>query len=813
MIADVILPLPLSDKFSYEVPKELIKTIQVGCRVIVPFGKRKYYTAIVTKLHNEEPLGFALKEIHSLIDTNPIVYQDQLELWEWISFYYLSPLGDVYKAALPSKLRMESETFVSATCQSLSKENQPGLTATEKRIVDYLHTPTSVKISVLERETGIKNALPHIYSLLQKNVVNTTQTIEQSYLPKTEKQVQITSTIDTEKIYEIIGRAKKQHLLFERIQQELAKRNARTLSRKTALSLSGATPSALDALIKKGILQQATIKVQRIPAGPIATRQPFPLSAPQARAEKEIESCFEKKKCCLLHGVTSSGKTEIYIHQIMKMLTQEKQTLYLVPEIALTTQLISRLQTVLGNQIGVYHSKINDNERTEIWHKMLSDNPYKVIIGVRSSLFLPFQRLGLIIVDEEHESGYKQQEPAPRYHARDTAVMMAHLWNANALLGTATPSIESYHNAQTGKYGYVSLTNRYEDIKMPEIQIENTFELHRKKKMKSLLAPQLIEEIRLALGQQKQVILFRNRRGFAPMLECQQCAWTPKCKVCDVTLTYHKYRNRLVCHYCNASYSMPDTCPACGNEELKLLGQGTEQLEEEVARLFPDAAIARMDADTTRKKNAYERIIADFQEKKIQILIGTQMLSKGLDFDHVRVVGIIAADALLNYPDFRSHERGFQLMTQAAGRAGRKNKQGKVIIQAASPQLPIYQSVVTNDYERFFREQITERKLFRYPPFARLILIVFKHKKEETVHAAADFFATRLRRTLHERVLGANKPVVGRVQSLYIRHVMLKLEVGLSPGNVRKTIKDAERECKARQTFRSVMIYYDVDPM
>jgi len=745
MFADVILPLPLPCLYTYAVPAEMQHKIGKGLRVIVPFGKRKYYTAIVKAIHWDAPENIEVKEIHSLIDSEAVVNEQQLTLWEWISFYYLSPLGDVYKAALPSAMKPED---------------------------------------LLARFT-----------------------------PKTETFIQVNPALDNSCVPGLLGRAKKQQLLWDEINNSLTENSCVRISKKEVSTLSCYSSSALNGLLQKEILLALTVETGRITSGIVPTRDPYPLNEQQQTALIELNNCFKVKQTSLLHGVTSSGKTEIYIHLIQQFLAEAKQTLYLLPEIALTTQLTQRLQAVFGDKIGIYHSRINDNERTEIWQKMLSENPYRIVLGVRSSLFLPFRNLGLVIVDEEHETSYKQQEPAPRYHARDTAIMLAHFHNAKTLLGSATPSLESYYNAQSGKYGLVTLTERFNGVKMPRIQMENTRDLRRKKKMKSLLTPALIEEINAALANEEQVILFRNRRGFAPMIECSECAWTPRCSRCDVSLTYHKKGNRLVCHYCNSHYSLPNECPSCHEKSLKSLGLGTEQLEEEVSLLFPGAVVARMDMDSTRGKDAYESILTDFQEKRIKILVGTQMLSKGLDFDNVRVVGIISADSLLNYPDFRSHERGFQLMTQAAGRSGRNNRQGIVIIQSVDPAQAVYTHVSGNNYEAFFESQLSERKLFHYPPFCRLIRIVVKHKEERMAEAASSLLAVNLRKSLQERLLGPNKPIVSRIQLYHIREILLKLENGLSPEKVRGIIKKAEFNLRSNHAFKYVTLYYDVDPL
>lgn len=741
MYADVVLPLPLSESFTYAVPAEMQDKIAIGYRVIVPFGTRKFYTAVVLKLHNDAPQGFAAKEIHSLIDSHPVVTEQQLRLWEWISFYYMSPLGDVFKAALPSIMKP--------------------------------------------------------------------QDLEQRFKPKTETYITINREV--EDAASVIGRAKKQQGLYDALQKLFSEEATESISKKHILQKTGFGSSVLNGLIGKNVLIQFTEDVSRIQKETVLTRKPFPLNEHQQKAVGEIKHCFAQKNVCLLHGITSSGKTEIYIHLIEEQLKKHKQTLYLVPEIALTTQLTQRLQAVFGDKLGIYHSKIYDKERAEIWQKMLSDNPYEIIIGVRSSLFLPFRQLGLVIVDEEHETSYKQQDSAPRYHARDTAIMLAHIFGAKTLLGSATPSIESYYNGKIGKYGLVTLSKRFEEMELPEILLENTHELRRKKKMKSILSPELIARMQEALSRGEQVILFRNRRGFAPMLECKNCGWTPKCRRCDVSLTYHKFGNSLKCHYCNATYKVVRDCPACEEKSLELIGQGTEKLEEEVSQLFPDFRVVRMDTDTTRGKQSYEKIIADFQNRKTHILVGTQMLSKGLDFDNVSVVGIISADGMLNYPDFRSHERGFQLMTQAAGRSGRKNKRGTVVIQTADPEQPVYRFIANGDFEGFYNLQLAERQLFRYLPFYRLIRIVFKDRQEEKAETASQFFADMLKKTLHERVLGPNKPVIGKIQQFHIREILLKLETSLSPQQVREIIKQTETQLRGKQEWKYVVVYYDVD--
>lgn len=809
MFADVILPLPLSGTtFTYTVPSEMQSAIAVGFRVIIPFGTQKFYTAIVRQVHEKAPDGFEAKEIHSLVDSVPIVTETQLSLWEWISFYYMSPLGDVYNAALPSMLKLEGDATVSMNTVFTDWQS---LSETEKLITDAFLKTSSIKLSEIAKQSKIKNVLPHIHSLVQKNAIEIEGKIEDKYTPKIENFIRINPNIDKALVPSLIGNAAKQRQLFEKI--EIIFSEEKEISRKQLISQTSTSVAVLNGLIQKNILEQFSLEISRIDSDSDSVRTPFPLNSAQETALLSVKEIFEQKQVCLLHGVTASGKTEIYIHLISEYIEKRLQTLYLVPEIALTTQLVQRLKNVFGVKLGIYHSKISDSERAEIWKKMLSDEPYEIVIGARSAIFLPYTRLGLVIVDEEHETGYKQQEPSPRYHARDTAIVLAQLSGAKTLLGSATPSFESYFNTQIGKYGLVTLSTRFEEIELPEIRLENTRELRRKKKMKSALTPSLIEQIHSALQNNEQVILFRNRRGFAPMLECKSCAWTPKCRRCDVPLTYHKSRNELKCHYCNATYKIPTECPVCHEKQISLLGQGTEHIEEDVKNIFPDASIARMDGDTTHGKKSYAQIISAFEEGKVQILIGTQMLSKGLDFENVSVVGILSADSLLNHPDFRSYERGFQMMLQASGRAGRKNKRGIVVMQSSDPSLPIYRFVEKNDYRGFFLTQMQERKDFRYPPYFRLISIVLKHKNEAVVDNAAKTIADLLRQSLSERVLGPAKPVIGRIQSYYIREILLKLETGLSPQNVREFILQSEQQMRSSASYKYVQVIYNVDPL
>lgn len=678
---DVIVPLPIAGQYTYSVPDELADKIKAGCRIVVPFGSKKYYTAIVTKVHQTAPEAYETKDIMEVLDESPVLLRRQYDFWQWLADYYLCTLGDVYKAALPSGMKLESETLVVLNPEF--EALQP-LSEKEQRILDLLGNDSEQCITQLEKSSGIKNLLPVIKALLEKEAILVKEELKRSYKPRVESRVRLSAAMQTEEAvhrqFDALARAPKQlALLMKYI--ELSgwtgeKKELKEVSRKTLLDSAGVTNAVLNGLIGKGVFEIYSFEIGRLSAEQVSVSPLNPLSSAQQQAYSEILTHFHQKNVCLLHGVTASGKTEIYIHLIQQAIQAGKQVLYLLPEIALTTQITERLKRVFGNRLGIYHSKFPDAERVEIWRKQLTDDDYDVILGVRSSVFLPFRRLGLVIVDEEHENTYKQQDPAPRYHARNAAIVLASMFGAKTLLGTATPCIETYYNAVHGKYGWVQLTERHQNVLLPHIEVVDIKELARKKRMTAQFSPLLLQKIREALEQKEQVILFQNRRGFAPMIECRTCGWIPKCKNCDVSLTYHKGLNQLTCHYCGYTYEVPKSCPACGGVELINRGFGTEKIEDDIKLIFPDARVARMDLDTTRTRTAYERIIADFEDGKTDILIGTQMVSKGLDFDRVSVVGILNADSMMNYPDFRSYERAFQLMAQVAGRAGRKNKQG-----------------------------------------------------------------------------------------------------------------------------------------
>ena len=814
---DVIVPLPIASQYTYSVPTEMEECVQEGCRVVVSFGQKKFYTAIVTKVHYSAPENYETKDVEEVLDSSPVILPAQFRFWEWLSTYYLCTLGDVYKAAMPSGMKLESETLV---VYNEEFEAVEPLSKNEQRILDLLSDDKEQCVTQLQKASGIKSILPIIKRLLDKQAVFVKEDLKRNYKPRTEARVRLTEAYSTEQalreLFDNLGRAKKQlALLMKYIELSGWMGTASALkevSKKELMDKAGASVSILNGLMEKGVLETYYFEIGRLDKSIKGTMGLNPLNEAQEKAFTAIKKSFLQKSVCLLHGVTSSGKTEIYIHLIEEALKKGQQVLYLLPEIALTTQITERLKRVFGNRLGVYHSKFPDAERVEIWKKQLTDESYDIILGVRSSIFLPFNRLGLIIVDEEHENTYKQQEPAPRYHARSAAIMLASMYGANVLLGTATPSVESYFNARSGKYGLVQLKERYKEIRLPHIELVDIKELTRQKRMKGPFSPVLVKEIRSALDRKEQVILFQNRRGFSQMVECRTCGWIPKCKNCDVSLTYHKRLNQLTCHYCGYTQPVATSCPACGGVELLNRGIGTERIEEDIQLTFPDVKVARMDLDTTRTRTAYEKIIADFEQGKTDILIGTQMISKGLDFEHVNVVGILNADTMLNYPDFRSYERAFQLMAQVAGRAGRKDKQGLVILQTKSPELPVISQVLNNDYEQLYEDQLAERQVFRYPPFYRLIYVYLKHRKEDVLDQAAEMASALLRTGLGNRVLGPDKPPVARIQTLFIKKIMIKVELSVSMAKVRDYLKGVQRTLLEDARFRSLIVYYDVDP-
>lgn len=816
--AEVILPLPLENSYTYSVPADMEAAIVPGSRVIVHFGKKKFYTAIVLELHDRRPsTDFETKEIYALLDAKPVLRRPQLRFWQWISSYYICKLGDVYRAAIPSGMKLESETTV---FYNEEFEADSTLKPTEQSLLDAFSGCAKLTLSDLERRTGIRNVVPIISTLMSKGALKVTEELKGGYRPKKVPFIRLCDSYRSEdrlhELFDALKRAKGQERLlmsFLDMSHALNPSLSMEISKRELLERSGCSIATLDGLLKRGVLEQYEKEVGRLQSQVCRLEDVKELSNAQKIAYSEIHDVFKSKDVCLLHGVTSSGKTEIYIHLIDEVLGLGRQVLYMLPEIAITTQITDRLSRIFGDRLLVYHSKFSDNERVEVWNRLLDSSGPMLVLGVRSSLFLPFKDLGLIIVDEEHENSYKQQDPAPRYHARNAAVVLAGMHGGKTLLGSATPSIDSYFNAKCGKYGLVELKSRYADQQMPEIITVDIKELRRKRIMKdTLFSPVLIDSVREALSRGEQAILFQNRRGFAPMIECKGCGWVPHCANCDVSLTYHKLHNQLVCHYCGYTYRLPEVCPVCQSHDFKSQGFGTEKVEEEVASLFPDAKIDRLDIDTARTRRAYERIISDFERGKSQILIGTQMLSKGLDFANVSVVGILSADNLMNFPDFRAHERAYQMMSQVSGRAGRREKRGKVILQTNQPSHPLIEMVRRSAYKEMVALQLSERSMFRYPPYYRLIIIVLRSRREDLLRDLSRDYAERLRSRLGDRVLGPVTPAITRIQTLHIKHIVLKIEISAGIASLRKILEEVHQEMQANPLFKQLLVHYDVDP-
>ncbi len=815
---DVILPLPLRASFTYQVPDIWESEIRVGMRVIVPFGKKKLYTAIVYIIHTQPPtLPYEIKEIAGILDANPILRYPQLRFWEWISSYYMACMGDVFQAAVPAGMKIESETTV---CINPEFEAETALAPKEQEILDVLSDGKATTVDALSKLLSFSNILPVLKNLLDKNAVEINEELTEKVRAKTEIYIRIQPEYNSKEklrdLFDELKRAKKQlDLLMSYIDlsKMLIPSRFTEVSKKSLLEKSGASAAVLNGMLEKNIFECYKKEVSRFSDYSADTREIHPLNEFQQVALRETELKFLEKPVVLLHGVTSSGKTEIYIHLIKKTISEGNQVLYLVPEIALTTQLTSRLKRVFGDRLGVYHSRFSDAERVEIWNNVLNDKSYDIIIGVRSSVFLPFRKLGLIIIDEEHESSYKQYDPAPRYNARNAAIMLGTMHGAKTLLGTATPSIESYHNALNGKYGLVEIAQRHNDMKLPDFMIVDTKEAYHKKQMNGHFSDTLIAKMSKALENREQVILFQNRRGYAPYIECKQCAHVPKCKNCDVSLTVHKAFNILSCHYCGYTEPIPAICPACKTPGLGTKGFGTEKIEDEIKIQFPDARIARMDYDTTRSKKAYERIITDFEQQKIDILIGTQMVTKGLDFECVSIVGILNADNMLNFPDYRAHERAYQLMAQVSGRAGRKHKQGLVILQTSVPEHPVIKQVLNNDYASMFKTQQIERQEFKYPPFYRIIEIELRHRDIQICKQSANELANQLRAIFGTRILGPVEPPVSRIQNMFIRQIIIKIENEASPIRAKELIHAATDTLLSDNRFKAVRLSIDVDPL
>lgn len=817
MFIEVLLPLALANSFSYRVPDEMVDDIVFGKRVIVPFGNKKIYTALIYKVDTEKPELVEPKDILMVMDNAPIVTEQQMKLWEWISYYYQCTLGEVYKAALPSGMKLESETMISAVDDFVAETQ---LKPKEFELIDILNAEKKpLSINDLSKKLNLKNCLPIVKRMMEMGAVSISEEVKLKYKPKTATYLMLAPEMaDDEKLHSIfdaLSKAPKQlNVLtcFLTLTNFMADKKNNEVAKKD-LADKCKSDSAIKALIDKKILIAYEKEVGRWKSNENDDSQRISkLSEAQTNAYKEITKCFSEKDICLLHGVTSSGKTEIYIHLIEEVIKSGKQALFLLPEIALTTQITNRLRKVFGSQMGVYHSKFSDAERIDTWNNMLKGVHTNLILGVRSSIFLPFKNLGLIIVDEEHENSYKQYDPAPRYNARDCAMVLGNMTGAKVLLGSATPSIESYHLAKNGKYGLVELNTRFEGIQLPQIIVADIKDAMKKKAMEMHFTPELMEQMKIALKNKEQIILFQNRRGFSPYIQCKSCGYVPKCENCDVSLTYHKFTNILSCHYCGFVHPMLMTCAACGNPTMSTVGFGTEKIEEEVGTLFPEAKVARLDLDVAHSRNNFEKIIRDFENGDIDILVGTQMISKGLDFDKVRVVGILNADPMLNQPDFRANERAFQLMQQVSGRAGRHNKRGIVVIQTTRPGDKTILQVCQNAYKAMYNDQIAEREYFHYPPFFRLTYIYIKGKDDAMVVQAAEEMAKNLRAVFADRVYGPDRPTVTRIQNLNIRKIMLKVERSQSPKLVKDLVRDAITKTLHDGRFKTVFIYSDVDP-
>lgn len=834
MFARIILPLAVDSFYTYLVTPRLEAKAGRGRRCVVQFGAKRYYTGVIYDLQAEAPAEVSgpIKEISDILDEQPILLPEQLTLWDWMTGYYMATYGEVMKAALPSGLKIESETLLQLADGFEELADHP-LTPTERRLLASLSADKKHSLLTLEKELGVKSLMQPLRRLMQLGAVSVKEGLVHSYKPRFEAFV----TIDPALMHEPTLHLRLDRLRRAPAQQQLLFRYLHLADAAHALrqgrhdllrpvrrsELCEGNPSAsaaLAALRSKGLLlieekEQSRLlpTKEQLAREEADVRPPHPLSPAQQTAMIQIKDCFRERSVCLLHGVTSSGKTEVYIHLIEEAIGRGEQVLFLVPEIALTTQLTQRLRRVFGSRMGVYHSRFPDARRVEVWMKQCSPEPYDLLLGVRSSIFLPMPRLGLVIIDEEHETSYKQQDPAPRYHARDLAILMASRCGAKVLLGSATPSVESYHNAQCGKYGLVALSSRYAEQPLPRIVVEDLGELRRKKLLKSPFSPRLLDEVNLALSQGKQAILFQNRRGYSPVLTCHACGWTPQCTKCDVSLTYHRRLGRLVCHYCGTAYDLPRQCPSCGHTELRDIGYGTEKIEAEARQAFKGARTLRMDLDTTRSRSAYEDIIDDFQSLRSNLLIGTQMVTKGLDFSHVQVVGILNADMMINMPDFRAHERAFQMLSQVAGRAGRKEGQGLVVLQTRQPALPLIDQVVRADYRGMYEAQLQERRDFLYPPFCRLINIYLRHRRDDVVsHAAAHYAALLQPGFGPAAILGPDRPLVARVRLLYIRKLTLKVSLTAPTAAIRLTLRQALRSLHGFDVYKGVTVTFDVDP-
>lgn len=824
--AEVIVPLPLYGTFTYSIPDGMLGRVAVGHRVVVQFGARRFYTGIVSALTPVAPAGFDIKPIAALLDDAPVLRHPQLKLWSWMADYYLCTTGDVLKAALPAGLRVESETVVEAVAPNqLPDDGETASPMSEREAIVLQAVDHGGRISVAEltRQTGLNGVEAIVARLVERGHVSVSERLVERYRTKTVRTLRLavdrSDSTQMERLWQQVRRSPAQEQLMVALIDRLNKLRTEGLPEQVERSgllaqVPEATSAHLRALVKKGLIEESVRQVNRFSLEPGITPSELPqLSEAQGRALDAIHRGLKERDVMLLHGVTSSGKTEIYIHLIDYVLRSGNQALFLVPEIALTTQLTTRLQRVFGRKVVIYHSKFTDDERVDIWRRLLADPSPCVVIGARSALFLPFGRLGIVIVDEEHESSYKQFDPAPRYNARDCAMVLASMHGAKTVLGSATPSVETYYKARTGRYGLVELAERYGQVQMPAIEVVDTVQARRRSEMAGPLTSRLTLLTRNAIGDGRQAILFHNRRGFAPVVVCRQCGYVPKCEQCDVSMTYHRRADEMVCHYCGSTRKLPGVCPSCREPAIEAYGYGTERIEDIADSAFPEARIMRMDLDTTRNKDGYQDIINGFSRGDAQILVGTQMVTKGLDFDRVAVVGVLNADTLINFPDFRASERAFNMLEQVAGRAGRRDTRGTVVVQTSMPSHPVIEFLRGHDYEGFYTHELEERRRYNYPPFTRVINIYLKHADLPTVAEVSARYAATLRQLFGNRVFGPEEPHVGRIQRLYIRKIMLKIEIEASMKKVKKILRDVFEQYVSDRRLRALTVYYDVDPM
>lgn len=810
---EVILPLSLAKTFTYSVSDAEYQYIKKGMRVAVPFGKSKIYTALVIAIHQNKPTLYEAKEIHQILDENPIVTEIQIAHWQWISSYYMCSIGDVYRGAMPSALLLESETVISQKQDLFVDESL--LSDEEFLVYQALQQQSSLKVQDVISILNKKNIFPVIQKLIDKNILVLEEEMQESYKPKLVRYVRLHSKYESNaglsELLESLKNANKQKEIVLRYFQ-LSAAEKKPITVKKLVEAANSSSAIVKALIEKEIFEDYFLQEDRVNFSGKTKDEQLQLSTAQEIAFEEIKESFTQKEVCLLHGVTSSGKTEIYIKLIEEFIATGKQVLYLLPEIALTTQLVGRLRAYFGNKVAVFHSKYNNNERVEVWMQVLQNSPKaQIVIGARSALFLPFTHLGFVIVDEEHEQTFKQVDPAPRYHARDAAIVLANSFKAKVLLGSATPSIETYFNAKSEKYGFVEITERYGNVLMPEIELVDLKDKYFRKRMTGHFSDTLIEEITKATSLGEQVILFQNRRGYSPIIECLTCGHVPHCPQCDVSLTFHKHKNQLRCHYCGYSMANPTHCHSCSSVDLTTKGFGTEQIQQELISIFPETKVGRMDQDTTRGKFGFEKIIDSFKNREIDILVGTQMLAKGLDFDNVSLVGIMNADNMLYHPDFRAFERSFQMMTQVAGRSGRSEKQGKVIIQTYNPNHNTIQQVTHNDYIGMFNEQLYERQIYKYPPYFRIVKLTLKQRDFDKLKEGAMWLYQVMSQNLNMPVLGPEEPPISRIRNEYIRTIVVKIPMNISVAGTKKTIQKMLNSFEAVAQYRAIKVTVNVD--